>query len=428
RRAELEGIARNRSALEQTRGHAESLARSVDELVADSESAVARSAADAEAITIRARQLLMAIAGISVLIATLIGWLYVQRNLIRRLASLVGAMREIAAGNLEARIPAGGRDEIAEMAQALVVFRDTAREVESANARTAEERKKAAETRRQDMLALADGFESNVKSVVDGVSSAATELQTPAGTMSEAAELVAKEATSVAGASDQANSNVQTVAAATEEVANSIREIGRQVERSTEIVDRANRTADSAGREIEGLAKAAERIGTVVGLIQDIAAQTNLLALNATIEAARAGEAGKGFAVVAGEVKSLATQTARATEEIAGQISEIQGATGNAVDGMREIGTVVCELDEIAADIAAAIEQQTAATGDITRNLREAAGGTSEVSQRIVEVTEAAGETGRSSTQVLAASAELAQQAEALRREVEGFLSRIRAA
>ena len=184
----------------------------------------------------------------------------------------------------------------------------------------------------------------------------------------------------------------------------------------------------STNHTVEGLASAVARIGEVVQLIQDIASQTNLLALNATIEAARAGEAGKGFAIVANEVKLLANQTARATDEIAGQIDTIQTATGGAVDAIRHIGHTIVGIDKIASTIAAAVDQQAAATGEIARNVHEAAHGTTEVSRSIGEVTRAASETGNAATQVLSASDDLTRQSDRLSREVETLIATIRAA
>jgi methyl-accepting chemotaxis protein len=176
------------------------------------------------------------------------------------------------------------------------------------------------------------------------------------------------------------------------------------------------------------LAEAAQKIGDIVRLINDIAGQTNLLALNATIEAARAGEAGKGFAVVAAEVKSLANQTAKATDEIAAQITAIQGATQNAVGAIKGIGKTIAEINEIATGIASAVEEQGAATQEIARNVQQAAAGTQDVSSNIAGVTQAAGETGRSSAEVLAAAGDLSKHADVLRRQVDGFFQRIRSA
>ena len=177
---------------------------------------------------------------------------------------------------------------------------------------------------------------------------------------------------------------------------------------------------------IEGLAQASDRIGEVLDLINDIAAQTNLLALNATIEAARAGDAGKGFAVVASEVKSLANQTANATDEISGQITDIQFATKSAVSAIGSIQASIEKVDDTAATILQAVEQQRQATQEIARNVAEASTGTQEVSSNITLVTQGASETGSAATEVLGAAGELAQQSEMMKREVDDFLAEVK--
>jgi methyl-accepting chemotaxis protein len=179
---------------------------------------------------------------------------------------------------------------------------------------------------------------------------------------------------------------------------------------------------------VQGLADASQKIGAVVALITDIANQTNLLALNATIEAARAGEAGKGFAVVAAEVKNLANQTAKATEEIGGQISGVQAATQEAVQAIQTIGKTIGEINGITATIAAAVEEQAAATKEIARNVEQAASGTQEVTSNITGVTHAANDTGTAASQVLASARELAQQSESLKKVVTAFLVNVKAA
>ena len=273
---------------------------------------------------------------------------------------------------------------------------------------------------------MADNFESNVKTVVESVASASTEMEMSARTLSATAEEASSQSTAVAAASEEASTNVQTVTAAAEQLAQSVEEVGRQVQQSSTIASNAVSEAQKTNEEVEGLATAAEKIGEVVGLINDIASQTNLLALNATIEAARAGDAGKGFAVVATEVKSLADQTATATEDISSQISAIQNATENAVKAIKGISGTIGELSEISSAIASAVEEQSAATREIAQSVEQAAAGTADVSQNITGVTSGAQQTGDASAQVLEAASELSKQAETLRSQVDGFLVEVR--
>lgn len=245
---------------------------------------------------------------------------------------------------------------------------------------------------------LADDFETNIKGIANAVSSASTEMQSSAEALAATAEET----------SNQAN----TVAAASEQLSSSINEISQQVSRSASISAEAVTEAQRSEEQIQGLADAADKIGEVVNLINDIAGQTNLLALNATIEAARAGEAGKGFAVVASEVKSLANQTAKATDEISGQISSIQGATRDAVAAISGISKIINELNEIATAISSAVEEQGAATQEVATN--------------ISGVTSAASETGQSASQVLEAAADLSKQSETLGTEADSFLAEMR--
>ena len=281
--------------------------------------------------------------------------------------------------------------------------------------------------RQTDLEAAIAAFETAAGTVVGSVSTAATEMQDAARSMTAIAEQTSERTTAVAAASEQASANVQTVAVASDELTNSISEIGRQAALSTRIAGQAVEEARKTDEKVQGLASAAQRIGDVVTLINDIAAQTNLLALNATIEAARAGEAGKGFAVVASEVKGLANQTARATEEIADQVKAMQTATAESVDAIGGIENVINEMNEIAGAIAAAVEEQNAATQEIARNVQEAAHGTEDVSSNIASVAQAASETGAAASQIRGSAGLLADQADILKREMDTFLARARA-
>jgi methyl-accepting chemotaxis protein len=274
---------------------------------------------------------------------------------------------------------------------------------------------------------LADNFESGVMSIVETVTSAAKQMQSAAQAMTANANSTREESQSVAAAAEQASTNVQTVAAATEELSSTIQEVGRQVTQSTEIATSAVKEAEATNANFEELAKASATIGDVINLINDIASQTNLLALNATIEAARAGEAGKGFAVVASEVKSLATQTAKATDDIANQISQMQAATESSVRAIKGIGDTITEISDITTAIAVSVEDQDVATREISSNIQQAASGTKEVSASIVNVTNAATETGTAAAEVLAGAQSLSEQSETLKEQVGTFLKEVRA-
>ena len=275
---------------------------------------------------------------------------------------------------------------------------------------------------------LASEFDKAVSGVIDTVSATATQLESSAEAMTDAARHTADQSTAVAAAAAQASVNVQAVAAATNELSSSVEEIGRQVTTSTRIADNAVRTADQTSVRIRDLSKASESIGHVLGLISNIANQTNLLALNATIEAARAGEAGKGFAVVAQEVKSLAAQTAKATAEISAQIADIQTSTGDAVHSIGAIAEVIQSINEIATTIAAAVEEQGAATVEIARNVQEAAMGTADVSSNTAGLSQTASATGSAAASVMAAAKSLGAEAGNLRKVAHDFAITLKSA
>ncbi|WP_448033453.1 methyl-accepting chemotaxis protein [Bradyrhizobium liaoningense] len=288
--------------------------------------------------------------------------------------------------------------------------------------------RRAEAQRKADMTKLADGFEAAIGEIVETVSSAATELEASASTLSSTAGRAQELATAVATGSEAASTNVHSVASAAEEMSSSVREIGRQVQDSSRIANEAVSQAHATTERVSELSRAASRIGDVVELINAIAGQTNLLALNATIEAARAGEAGRGFAVVASEVKALAEQTAKATGEIGQQVGGIQAATQDSVGAIGEISGTIARLSEIASAIAAAVEQQGAATQEIARNVQEAARGTQQVSSNVGDVQRGASETGSASSQVLTAAQMLSRDSNRLKLEVGKFLNSVRAA
>ena len=343
----------------------------------------------------------------------------------RRVATLV---REVAMGNLTVEVPGAERkDEFGALASAILVFKQRSVEArELAEAQRLEQESK--EERQRKIEGYVAEFDSAAQRALGAFSSASTQMQAAAESMSSTAEETTRQSTAAATSTEKASGNVQSVASASEQLSGSITEIGRQVEQSSAIARSAVEEAKATSAAVDGLSKAAQRIGDVVKIIQDIASQTNLLALNATIEAARAGESGKGFAVVASEVKALANQTSKATEEISGQISEIQNATGHTVTAIGAIENTITRINEISGAIASAVQEQSAVTQEIAGNVHQAATGTAEIAQNISAVNHAAGQAGTASEKVLGSASELSKQAETLRTEVDGFLSKIRAA
>lgn len=280
----------------------------------------------------------------------------------------------------------------------------------------------------RDFAGIAQRFGASMDLVARKLDTAASELESDAGSMAEVAEVTSRQSSAVATASEHASANVQTVASAAEELSASIAEISRQVARSTTSTTQAVSDAEQANVQIRSLAEAAQRIGDVVNLINEIAGQTDLLALNATIEAARAGEAGKGFAVVASEVKNLSNQTSKATDEIRAKISEMQAATTQSVQVMQTVGRTIGEISEVSSAIASAVEQQGAATREIARNVENASAGTGEVSSNVGGISQAAANTGLIATRVSGASKRIIGEVNTLRAEVEKFLRSMKAA
>jgi len=374
--------------------------------------------------------------GIKVVLATavmglLVGaaaW-WIGRRISRPLTQLGASMKALAAGNLQVPIEgAGRRDEIGRMADAVAVFRDSAVRVRELEETQAASEARAAAQRRASLGELADHFERSVKSVVENVAAASQQMQGAARSLSATAEETRRQTEAVSASGQEASVNVQTVAGAAEELSASISEISRNVAQCASFAEQAVGETRKTSASVEDLLHSAKKIGDVVAIINGIAGQTNLLALNATIEAARAGEAGRGFAVVASEVKALAKQTARATDEIRAQIESMQTTTDQAAGAIRGIGGTVTQVSEVAIAIASAVQQQGAATRDIAANIAQAAHGTELVASIISGVSRSAGQTGGAAGQVLSSATELSDQSAELKREVEAFLTAVRAA
>ncbi|QCI79756.1 methyl-accepting chemotaxis protein [Hankyongella ginsenosidimutans] len=328
----------------------------------------------------------------------MIAW-YLRRTL-KPLTEIAHTTRALAEGRLDMDVPSQGRtDEVGEIARALDALRDALVErnrleaeaaqaaqelqeleknriteqlaLQSAEAgRRAEEQAAAAEQRKEFVASLAGTMEHQVAESMDRVTQALQELGQASETMRQGASATLASCALAADKSNIACENIEAIAAATEEMSASVREIERKIGVAAVEIEKAARQTSESTQTIASLSQASHRIGAVVELIQDIAEQTNLLALNATIEAARAGDAGRGFAVVASEVKGLATQTAKATQDISVLIGEIQAHTERSVATMGAVAQQVETVHEISSEISAAVREQAASTAEISRSTR----------------------------------------------------------
>ena len=400
----------------------------IDKAVAEATERSHQTEAEASATLTHAGRIALAI-GVGV-IALLIGSALLSMfSIARPIRRICNVLLELANGNKEVAIPYTRRtDEVGDTARVAETFRDQLLRMEQLEAEQKEIERRAADERKAEMHSLANAFETAVGNSLGAVTRAASDLESAAGTLTGTAESTQQLSGNVARISEEASYNVHSVAAASDELSSSVGEIARQVQESSRIAGEAVTQAQQTDSRIGQLLQAANRIGDVVKLITAIAEQTNLLALNATIEAARAGDAGRGFAVVAQEVKALAAQTAKATDEIGGQIDAIQEATRDSVTAIKEIGATINRISEIATAVAAAVEEQGAATQEISRNAQQAAEGTAQAAGNIADVNRAATETGAASGQVLSSAQALSREGTMLREEVDRFLATVRAA
>jgi methyl-accepting chemotaxis protein len=428
RQKELDAAEYGELIVDETRKLNRGLEISVKQLVSDVQAQTHTAAGVARDKISLATLVMLVLGGLTLMGSFLFVWLYVGRNILARIANLQNVMQRLSDGDLDAEVKrTKQQDEIAVMARSLEVFRESM--IQSRELSSEQDQDRAAKAERTSRIeAQIESFENKVRAALESLMTSANSMQVTAESMSATADRSSALVSAVASAAEETSVNVQTVSAGTEELSSSIQEISRQVTSSTEIANNAVNEAGKTDTTMQGLAENANRISSVVDLIQEIASQTNLLALNATIEAARAGDAGRGFAVVASEVKSLAEQTAKATDEIRGQITSMQTVTTSAVGAIRSIGSTISQINDVTTAIAAAVEQQGAATREIARNIQHAAGGTSEVSTNIVGVSQASIEAGAAASEVLNASGELRREADTLRAEIDTFLLNIRAA
>jgi methyl-accepting chemotaxis protein len=427
RASELQRVHDAQVAFTAAQAEAGKLKEVVDGLV-ERQERLARGVSESATAQIRSGEVLLIGLSMAALVAAgLIAWLYVGRNIARRLGLLSHIMRRIANGDRTVAIPEGGRDEIADMARTLVVFRDATADVAAAREN---ERQLAltSEARRQKLEAAMQDFETAVSEIIEAVDGASRTMDKCAHTMTKAADQNRIQAVTTAAASEQAAANVRNVASAAEQIAASVEHVSAQVRDSADVARQAANETRLITSAVESLADAVGQIGDISKLIRSIAAQTNLLALNATIEAARAGKAGRGFAVVAQEVKGLAAETEKATEDITRQISTVEATTSRAVLAMKTIAGTIARLDEIAHVVAVAVQQQGVVTQQIASSASGAAEGTCDVSKNIDQLSQSATEAGHVANAVLNASGELAARSRTLREEVESFLVQVRVA
>jgi len=384
-------------------------------------------AAEQRATALQSLVLQMALL-IAAIVLTGAAMLAVSRRVITPLHRIRDAMLKVAGGDLG--VDSGyldRKDEIGALAGALETFKQQA--IDKLKIEEQErERNVGAAARQRAMETYVGEFEGVVRKSLGELSEASGEMRKTSGDLSAVSRQTNARVEIAGKASNDASSSVDSVAAAAEELSASINDISQQAAHAAGIASRAVNQARETDGTVQGLAQSAGRIGEVVGLINTIAAQTNLLALNATIEAARAGEAGRGFAVVASEVKSLASQTAKATEEISGQIADIQKVAGEAITAIQAIGGIIGEVNEVATAIAAAVQEQGAATQEITRSTQYAAQGTKNVSDNITGVKADADTAAGAAENVKQASETLETQSRQLGQQVSEFLGKIRAA
>ena len=375
----------------------------------------------------RGVQIALVILGLS-LLAGVGSAAYLIRDIRSGIGSILKPMNALTSGDLSATIPHQGlRTEIGKIADALQIFKAALIAKTVSDAAAGQEAKIKAD-RATHIGHVTERFEGIIGEIVGTLSTASSELEVSATSLTQASEITMSLSDSATANSNSVSENIQSVAAATEEITATVHEISRQVQESSRIAADAVSQAQRTDESITRLTQATGRIDHVVKLITAIAEQTNLLALNATIEAARAGEAGRGFAVVASEVKALATQTSRATHEITAQIADMQTASADTAMSIRDISATIALMSNVSCAIAAAVEEQSAATQEIARSAQLSAQLSTQVAGEVMEVNQGSSQTSSASSHVLDASRSLSMQSIQLNTEVDKFLRDVRAA
>ncbi|QCO01423.1 methyl-accepting chemotaxis protein [Azospirillum argentinense] len=353
--------------------------------------------------------------------------LLVARSITRPLRLIEGVMERLAGGDRTATVPeTGRRDEIGAMARAVSVFKENLQRTHELEQESRRAERRAEEERESALRAIAHDFDSAFGRVLHTVSHAADQIRNGAHILRDTAEKMKEQALDTSEKAEQTSEVVGIVNNVSRTLSASIGEIGGRVTTSSTAIRRAVDHARQSDSAVAALADSSQRIGEIVRLINDIAGQTNLLALNATIEAARAGEAGKGFAVVASEVKVLANQTAKATEDIAGQVGAIQEATGSVVEAIRAIRTTVEEVAHLSEDVSAAVRDQLEQTEEIVGAVGRANDNTHEVTESVSTMAITAAETGKSAIEMIYSAAQLADELRQLEADADRFVSSIK--